>query len=528
MLRRIGTHRYTIPRAVVLAAVVTIAALAVTPARALASATLYWGWAYIPNNTAVADSGIAFTSLDGSSGGNLPLAGATAEHPLGDAIDAATGTIYWVNFGSSISYCSGALAGGNTISYAKLNGSGSGTLNTSGATVSGPDGLAIDPTAGRVYWANDHANSISFAALDGTGGHNLNTAGATVSCPAGVAVDPALGKIFWTNYSGNTISYANLDGSGGGDLPIASQTISDPWGIAVDPANGKLYWSNCDSNSIGYANLDGSGAAVLNTSGATVACPWGVAIDPSAGMLYWANDIGKAVSYARLDGTGAGNLSTSAPVDHPKYPILLEPPTATSAPVITGAATIGSRLSCSSGVWAADLPESFLYRAPETLAYRWFRDGTPVGPSSSAISADLPGSYACQVTASNFAGPGEQTSAGLTVAVPPVNVVSIRSHSVSRRGSVAIRVLIPAPGTLNARATFTNKLRRAGRKSSLYGTGSLAVGGAGAATLMIQPTGGASAQLRSGRSVTVIVALTFTRVDGAVARARLRVVVTLR
>jgi hypothetical protein len=41
-----------------------------------------------------------------------------------------------------------------------------------------PDGAAIDSTAGRIYWADFKANKISFANLNGTGGGDLNTAGA--------------------------------------------------------------------------------------------------------------------------------------------------------------------------------------------------------------------------------------------------------------------------------------------------------------------------------------------------------------
>ena len=42
----------------------------------------------------------------------------------------------------------------NKISFANLNGSGGGDLVTTGATVSSPTGAAVDPAAGRIYWAN--------------------------------------------------------------------------------------------------------------------------------------------------------------------------------------------------------------------------------------------------------------------------------------------------------------------------------------------------------------------------------------
>ena len=59
---------------------------------------------------------------------------------------------------------------------------------------------------------------------DGTGGGDLFTGVATVNNPQGVAVDPAAGRIYWANVGGNKISFANLNGSGGGDLITAGAT----------------------------------------------------------------------------------------------------------------------------------------------------------------------------------------------------------------------------------------------------------------------------------------------------------------
>src|SRR3954470_16210162 len=71
--------------------------------------------------------------------------------------------------------------------------------------------------ADRVYLGNlGTAGVISFANLDGTGGGgDLSTAGATQSGPTGLALYPSGGKIFWGS-TGFTIGFANLDGTGGG------------------------------------------------------------------------------------------------------------------------------------------------------------------------------------------------------------------------------------------------------------------------------------------------------------------------
>ena len=129
-------------------------------------------------------------------------------------------SVYWGNF-----------AGANQLSFVSLDATAGGDLTISGATVNQPLGVAIDAGAGRIYWANDGTYTISFANLDGSGGGDLNTSGATVIQPLGVAVDPAApggGRIYWANLAGRELSYARLDGSGGGDLATLTATVTGP------------------------------------------------------------------------------------------------------------------------------------------------------------------------------------------------------------------------------------------------------------------------------------------------------------
>jgi hypothetical protein len=141
----------------------------------------------------------------------------------------AADVVYWAN------------GGNNTISFARLDGSGGGDLPTTGATVAGPRGVALDPAAGRIYWANTGNNTISFAGLDGSGGGgDLATTGATLTRPIGVALDPAAARIYWTNddATGNQLSFARLDGSGGGDLPTTGATARSPAGPPARRSRG--------------------------------------------------------------------------------------------------------------------------------------------------------------------------------------------------------------------------------------------------------------------------------------------------
>jgi DNA-binding beta-propeller fold protein YncE len=390
----VGRDRPRAHFAILLIVAVLLPALAVPSA--FGADSVYWS-----NRM---EGGISFARLDGSGGADLNTTGATLGGPFGTALDPAAGRAYWVNFDT------------NKISFARLDGTGGGNLATGAATVSQPVGIAVDPRAGRIYWANPLANKISFANLDGSGGGDLTTGAATVNEPAGVAVDPAAGRIYWGNVGANKISFARLDGTGGGDLFTGAATVKSPFGVAVDPVAGRIYWANETGDKISFAKLDGSGGGDLATAGATVALPEGVALDPAAGRIYWANS-GAGIAFAALDGTGGANLSTAgARTSFTVFPALLKSPVGTGAPAITGAANVGSSLSCSTGSWAADAVSEFLYRAPQSFAYQWSINGADIaGATQSSIAATAPGEYRCRVTAENHAGAASQMSAAYGV-----------------------------------------------------------------------------------------------------------------
>lgn len=397
-------------------------ALVIAPA-ALAADTIYWGNDDFAGSTDCTVC-ISFASVDGpGGGGNLTLTGVPANEVNGIAIDAAAGTIYWANTGST-------GTGANTISFMDLDGCCGETLNTAGATVNGPIGVAIDPPAGKIYWANAGGNKISFANLDGSGGGDLNTNGATVNAPWGVAVDPSTGRIYWANHGANSISYANLDGSGGGNLDTTVGTVNSPDAVAVDPNPQRptltmVYWTNA-GGTVAISGVSVSGSQGIDYTGTdtTGDDPWGLAIDDAGGRIYWPGNTGDVLSFLNINGSGTGNvITTGATVIGPVFPVLLYAPSGAGLPNITGAANVGSTLSCSQGTWAPDILGSFLYRAPQTFAYQWSRDGTDIsGATSSTITAASPGAYRCQVTAANFAGSASQASDPFNVPTYQLNV----------------------------------------------------------------------------------------------------------
>lgn len=378
--------------------------LLATASTALGSGRIYW------SNF---DGGtIGWANLNGSSGGLLNTGSATVTEPQGTALDPATGKIYWSNAGPTASF-----------SWANLDGSGGGNLTLSGGPApSHPWGLALDPAAGKLYWSDYGSDSIGYANLDGSGEGTIFTHGITPNGPSGLTVDPALGKVYWTDYGDNEIEWANLDGSAAGTLNTGSATVDAPSGLAIDPDNNVVYWANEGAGSgttIGWAKLDGSGSGDLNTAGATVAAPTGVAVDPSAGKVYWGGYQGGNIGWANVDGSGGGNLAApSSSLDRPVMPTLLETPNPAGTPNVSGSKALGSKLTCSQGSWSSDIVEAFLYRAPQSFAYQWTRNGTPItGATSTSEETSSVGSYACTVTATNAAGSTQQTSPAVTVAV---------------------------------------------------------------------------------------------------------------
>jgi DNA-binding beta-propeller fold protein YncE len=368
------------------------------------------------------DDTIGVATLDGMGMPSvLPIPAQTLFFPTGLAIDSASGRLYISNEQQ------------NQIVSANLDGSGVSVVFSNSTNASSPFGLAIDPALGRLYWAGSfEGGGIAYGPLDGSATATLQISGATVMGPSGLTIDPTAGRIYWANYSGGAISSAKLDGTGAADLPIPTADVNQPFGIAVDPAAGRIYWTNSGNGTIFAANLDGSNPVPINTAPVTPSAPTGVAVDPAAGRIYWTDGGSGQISYANLNGAGGANLGQAAGTK-PEFPILLEPPVPAGAPMITGGRTTGAALTCSPGSWEPDLLGDHLYRAPQTWSYQWSLSGhTIAGATSNPTVARSPGSYGCQVTASNHAGSALQASAAHAVSPPPPNT-KLTNGSVSSR-----------------------------------------------------------------------------------------------
>jgi len=92
-------------------------------------------------------------------------------------------------------------------------------------------------------------------------------------------------------------------------------------------------------------------------------------------------------------------------------------PSNTSVPVITGTATVGQVLSCSTGGWDASPSATFVYQ--------WRRNGVNIAGATSStytlVAADETTVITCRVTATNSEGNDSATSAGTDPVGPEAN-----------------------------------------------------------------------------------------------------------
>jgi len=215
--------------------------------------------------------------------------------PRGLALDLSAGKIYWTETG----------AGDERIARSDLDGSNVETLVTGLIT---PNSITLDLTNGKMYWVDEDAPAIQRANLDGTSVETLVTAG--LSEPSGIALDLGAGKMYWCDLANDNIKRANLDGS---SVETLVTGLAEPRDIDLDLLEGKMYWTDGNAGKIQRANLDGTSVEDLVTGiGDPVSIALDVAASPNARFASFSGPGGFVVSRSKLISQGQifsnGNL----------------------------------------------------------------------------------------------------------------------------------------------------------------------------------------------------------------------------
>ena len=252
-------------------------------------------------------------------------------------------------------------------------------------TGSGPVSVAFSPNGGLLAVANRSSSAVSiFKVNEATGvltpvtqtpASNADTGGST-----GVAF-AADGALLGTSNGAGSVSLFTVNATTGALTPVANPSTgadSEPSGVAFSPCGGLLSTADQQLNAISMFTISGNSSATL-LPGCTSATSGGA-------------------------GGSGGSGGGGAPVE-------------TSAPRITGTATAGSTLTCSSGAWTND---------PTRFTYQWYADGTPIqGATADTYTvqpADEQLTLTCSVTAYNGNLAGASAASAKTASVPVPHV----------------------------------------------------------------------------------------------------------
>lgn len=150
--------------------------------------------------------------------------------------------------------------------------------------VKGIVGIAVDWVTDNLYWTNAQEKVIELCRLSGSEHFVILANG--VEEPGAIAVNPSAGRMYWvdTGSSGKRIEQATLDG--GNRSILVNESLQYPVDLMVDIEGGYLYWVDRAAKTLERVELTGTGRRVLLSS-PTLVDP--VAVFAYKGNLYWAD-----------------------------------------------------------------------------------------------------------------------------------------------------------------------------------------------------------------------------------------------
>jgi DNA-binding beta-propeller fold protein YncE len=138
------------------------------------------------------------------------------DSPSGIGLDVPNGKVYVITY--------------NNTQIVRFNFDGT-NLETIASALGGQGvGMAVDSSGGKVYYST-RGNSIYVANLDGSNATTLVTNPTTVQ---GLAIDVTAGRLYWSAPSAGVLRSANL--ADGSDLQDVSSSSGNGWHLAIMPA----------------------------------------------------------------------------------------------------------------------------------------------------------------------------------------------------------------------------------------------------------------------------------------------------
>lgn len=185
--------------------------------------------------------------------------------PQGIALDPVGGRLYWTEVGSW------------SMRSALLNGQDVKDVVVVASKEEAPYRVAVDPTGKKVYWTS-RCCSLRRANFDGS---NIESVVSTTFA-GGIALDAERAQIYWTDWVHGEILRVNPEGTVSQELVSG---LGSPVDVALDLRNEKVYWADIQYGRVQRASMDGSMVEALNLSWATLQTT-GIALDTVHNKIY--------------------------------------------------------------------------------------------------------------------------------------------------------------------------------------------------------------------------------------------------